>query len=113
MPPRRYSRYQYCVAALDANGRLILSDPDPFPFVALTDNVVHPVVTGDTLWGLAHLYFQPLARPSGLWWIIADFQPTPIVDPTIALEAGQTIYVPSVRTVLEQIFSASRQQTGT
>ncbi len=108
MPPRRFSRYSYSQAYADANGRLLLTDPDPFPFVALADNVVHTVNTGDTLFGIADVYFRPLARPSGLWWIVADFQPTPIYDPTVALEEGSTIYVPSVRTVLEQIFNANR-----
>lgn len=112
MPPRRYSRYQYSAGILDEVGDLILTDPDPFPFQQLADTTIHAVETGDTLWGLAHEYFQPLARPSGLYWIIADFQPVPIYDPTIALQAGQTLYIPSVRTVLEQIFSATRAQAG-
>jgi hypothetical protein len=112
VPPRRFSRYQYSAGILDAGGHLLLTDPMPFGFVALADNVVHTVESGDTLWGLAHTYFQPLARPSGLWWVIADFQPPPIYDPTVALVAGSTIYVPSVRTVLELLFNASRQQTS-
>lgn len=112
MPPRRYSRYQYSVGSLDGSGDLILSDPEPFTYVSLADTVIHTVATGDTLWGLAHLYFQPLARPSGLYWIIMDFQPVPIVDPTIALSTGQILHIPSVRTVTELIFNASRQQMG-
>lgn len=110
MPPRRYSRYSYSLGVLDAAGALILTDPEPFAYVALADNVVHTVEVGDTLWGLADLYFQPLPRPSGLWWVIADFQPVPIHDPTLALAPGTTVYIPSVRTVQEQIFSAARAQ---
>jgi hypothetical protein len=111
VPPRRFSRYQYSVATLDQSGALLLSDPEPFAYVALADNVIHTAETGDRLWFLAHRYFQPLARPSGLWWILADFQPVPIFDPTLSIPAGTTIYIPSVRTVLEQIFNANRQQT--
>lgn len=108
MPPRRFSRYSYSFAFVDPAGDLILSDAEPFGFVALADNRMHVVETGDTLFGLADRYFQPLARPSGLWWILSDFQPTPIYDPTLALEVGSTIYIPSVRTVLEQVFNSAR-----
>jgi hypothetical protein len=108
MPPRRYSRYQYTAAILDPAGDLILTDPSPFPYSPLADNVVHNVETGDTVFSLADVYFQPLARPSGLWWVIADFQPNPIQDPTIALVPGTIVYIPSVRTVLELIFNSAR-----
>jgi hypothetical protein len=111
VPPRRFSRYQYCVAALDPSGDLLLSDPEPFGYVALADNVIHTAETGDRWWFLAHRYFQPLARPSGLWWILCDFQPTPVLDPTLTIPPGTTIYIPSIRTVQEQIFNSSRQQT--
>lgn len=108
MPPRRFSRYSYSQAIQDGNGNLVLTEPTPFAFVALADNVEHVAATGDTLFRLADVYFQPLQRPSGLWWIIGDFQPTPIYDPTLLFVEGTTVYVPSVRTVLEQVFNAKR-----
>jgi hypothetical protein len=113
VPPRRYSRFQYSLGVIDPVGDFVLTDADPFAFVQLADNVEHQVETGDTLWGMAHVHFQPLARPSGLWWIIADFQPVRIYDPTVTLVVGSTLYIPSVRTVLERIFNAKRQQAST
>jgi hypothetical protein len=82
----------------------------PYRLRALSDNRQHIVKEGDTLFSLAGRYFAPLPRPAGLWWVIADFQPDPIHDPTLALEVGRVLVVPSVRTVVEEVFSEKRRQ---
>ena len=110
MPPRRYSRYTFCQALLDDDERLFLSDREPYRFRALPDNRQHVVKEGETLFSLAGRYFAPLPRPAGLWWIIADFQPDPVLDPTLALGVGSVVVVPSTRTVVEEIFSEKRRQ---
>jgi hypothetical protein len=53
------------------------------------------------------------ARPAGLWWVIADFQPDPVHDPTLSLEPGRVLVVPSIRTVQEEIFSETRRAEAT
>jgi hypothetical protein len=110
MPPRRFSRYTFCSAVLDNEGRLFLTDREPYRFRALPDNRQHVVKEGETLFSLAGRYFAPLPRPAGLWWVIADFQPQPTHDPTLALTAGGILVVPSVRTVTEEILSEKRRQ---
>jgi hypothetical protein len=109
MPPRRFSRYTFSSAVLDDQGRLFLTDVEPYRFQSLPDNVQHVVQQGDTLFTLAALYFSPLPRPAGLWWVIADFQPDPIHDPTLALDLGRELVIPSVRTLVEEVFSESRR----
>lgn len=109
MPPRLYSRYTFSDGIIDDAGALILTEPEPFGFVDLDDNIQHVVTGGDTLFNIAALYFRGLPRPSGLWWIITDFQPTPIIDPTLAIAAGTRLWVPSLRTVTERIFDESRR----
>lgn len=110
MPPRQFSRFTFSEAAVDVDtGRLLLSEYEPFRFQTLSDNRTHVAADGDTLFTLAGHYFAPLPRPAGLYWILADFQPDPIVDPTIALVPGTTIWVPSLRTVQELIFSETRR----
>lgn len=110
MPPRRYSRYTFCSALLDEAERLHLTEREPFRFRALSDNRQHVVKEGDTLFSLAGRYFAPLPRPAGLWWVIAYFQPDPIHDPTLSLEVGRVLVVPSLRTITEEVFSERRRQ---
>jgi hypothetical protein len=113
MPPRRFSRHTFTSAVQDDAGRLVITDREPFRFRSLPDNRQHVVKEGETLFSLAGRYFATLPRPAGLWWVIADFQPDPIHDPTIALEPGRVLVIASVRTVLEEIFSERRRGEAT
>ena len=110
MPPRRFSRFTLSSAVLDDAGRLLLTEREPYRFRALADTRQHVVQQGDTLFTLAGRYFAPLPRPAGLWWVIADFQPEPIHDPTLALDLGRLLLIPSVRVITEEIFSEARRQ---
>lgn len=110
MPPQLYSRYQYCSSFADpVTGKLMLSDREPYRFAPFPDNVQHQVQGGDTLPRLAARYFAPLPDAAQLWWIIADFQEDPIFDPTILLEVGRVLAIPSLQTVLTEIFDESRR----
>lgn len=113
MPPRRFSRFTFTSALQDDAGRLVLAEREPFRFRALPDNRQHVVGDGETVFSIAGRFFDPLPRPAGLWWVIADFQPDPIHDPTLALEPGRVLLIPSVRTVLEEIFSEQRRGEAT
>lgn len=125
--PGYYSRDKYCIARYDGAGRLFLNERVPFTYRELADNRIHVSTEIDTLDSLAAKYFAPLQAntslidPCELWWIIADFQP-PVdpdedvspqpdwcYDPTLAIPPNATIYIPSVRTVFEQIFNESRR----
>ena len=114
MPPRVNSRHLHTTAQKrDGDERLFLSDPVPFRFLDLPDNRVHTVKQGDTLWTLASRYFSPLGQlpeisAATLWWVIANFQPQPIHDPTIQLVPGEQLIIPSVRTVQERILQPPR-----
>jgi len=110
MPPQLYSRYQYCASFTDpVTGKLLLTDREPFRYAPFADNRQHLVRQGDSLPKLAARYFSPIPDAALLWWIIADFQPDPIFDPTIVLEPGAALIIPSVRTVLTEIFDESRR----
>jgi hypothetical protein len=109
MPPNRFSRERFSEAILDEDGMLYLTEPEPFPYQDLPDNRVHIVVQGDTLWSLAATYYAQYDAPDQLWWILADFQPDPILDPTLALAPGRAIYVPSSRTIDEEILNEARR----
>ena len=109
MPPNIFSRYSFSAAIEDSAGRQILTRREAIRFERRSDNRNHLVNDGDTLYNLASRFFKRFSnRPAGLWWIIADFQPTPIHDPTIRLAAGSVIVVPSVRYVIEVVFNEGR-----
>lgn len=109
MPARLYSRHTFTRIHTDDEGARFSSERVPFRFRELADNRIVVASGGDTLFSLAGKMFVPLPRPAGLWWVIGDFQPTPIHDPTIQLGAGQTIVVPSVRVVQELILGQTRR----
>lgn len=110
MPPRLHSRFMFETATEDEDGDLLLSEPEPFRYLALRDNRAHVVGVGDTLWNLAARYFRGIPDPAQLWWVIADFQPEPLLDPTITLVEGSTLIIPSVATVVSRLFSEDRRK---
>ena len=113
MPPQRFSMHESTFGIRDEEGRLFLTDREPFRFRPLPDNRVHQVKEGETLFSLAGRFFRPRPRSAGFWWVIADFQPDdPIHDPTVPLEVGRTLFIPSARTLEEEILNESRRRSA-
>lgn len=106
----RFSPYRFSESYQDAEGRTFLSPRRPFRFRDYADNRRHIVVDGDRLWFIARKFFASIETPSRLWWVIADFQPDPIHDPTIALDAGRLLFVPSTTVLLTEILSEVRKK---
>lgn len=103
------SRYRYVLGYQEGN-YTFLDEREPVAYSEQPDNRYHRVKEGDTWWGLAHRYFDGFPRKCGLWWILVDFQPDPIVDPTIALIPGQILVIPSARFVRDEVFSSKRRR---
>lgn len=120
MPPRQFSRHSFTLQFDDNSTpkRVLLADRGKFRFLDLPDNIIHPVVQNDTLHRLAARYYSVLSdppefSPAELWWVIADFQPKPIHDPTILLAPGSQLVVPSLRTVQDKILNPEfRRRAG-
>ena len=110
MPMFAWSRYRYCTVYEDTEGRQFLDEREPFRYSDEPDNIYHQVRDGDTWWGLAHRYFDGIPRSCGLWWLLCEFQPQPVIDPTIVPVAGSVIVVPSMRLVRTKVFSEGRKQ---
>ena len=109
-PPTKLSRHRFSRGLRDEQGREYLTDRPVFGYRDLPDNVPHVVQEGDTLWGLAARYFAGVEGAALLWWVVADFQPEPISDPTLALVPGEVVVVPSVATLLTRILVEGRKQ---
>jgi hypothetical protein len=112
MPPQTGSRFGFCLGVLDERGRRFLTEREPYRYRPLPDNRVHRVVDGDTIFDLAGRYFAPLPRACGYWWAIADFQPDPILDPTLALETGRAIVIPATRVLSDVILGEGRRRVA-
>ncbi len=110
MAVTEWSRYRYCVEYTDDDGNRYLDEREPFRYVENRNNRYHTVEAGETWWGLAHLYFAGVPRPSGLWWLLCEFQPQPVIDPTIRLEAGSIVIVPSLQMLRIDVFSEERRK---
>lgn len=104
-----HSRHSFCEMWSDSQSRLFLDARRPYRYRAFTDNLIHTVEQGETIWTIAGKHFRPHERAAGLWWVVADFQPLPIHDPTIRLTPGMQLVLPSLRTVVEIILNENRQ----
>lgn len=110
MPPQRLSRHILTTGLTDEDNKVFLADRVPFRFVELADNRKHTVKEGDSIFNIAGRYFAPLSRPAGFFWVVADFQPDPIIDPTLKLQNQRTLFVPSIRTMVELILNEDRRE---
>ncbi len=110
MAPHTGSRHTFTLGVRDESGSLFLTEREPYGFRAQSDTREHLVAQGDTLFGLAGRYFASLPRACGFWWVIADFQPDPIVDPTLELTVGRLLLIPSLRVLTDVILSEQRRR---
>ena len=109
MAPGEWSRYLFCWGLKDDQGRVGLSEREPFGYQELPDNRYYTVAGGDTLFTIAERAFPSIPRACGLFWVIADFQPEPIYDATLALDVGRELVIPSEDTVKTLIFDERRR----
>lgn len=108
MAPRAGSRHSFALGISDERGYRFLTEREPYRYQEHSDNRTHVVAQGDTLEGLAGRYFAPQPRACGFWWVLADYQPDPIVDPTLELEVGRRLIVPSLRVLTDVVLSEAR-----
>lgn len=110
MPLWPGSRYSKCLVYQTSHGETYLGEREPYRFVEHADNRRHQVALGDTLFTLAGQYFAPLPRACGFWWAIADFQPDPIIDPTLELTVGRIMFIPALRVLTDIILTQTPGQ---
>lgn len=101
------SRYRFSEVMQDSDGVAYLSDREPFGYRDRPDNIPHVVQHGDTLEDLAKFYYWNLNEDADqLWWVIADFQPDPIINPFRPLTAGKLLILPAPEFVSSEILGA-------
>lgn len=96
----RYKHTELRVSHPDEETRFIYyGSRESLAYQSDSENVMHIVVAGDTLQNLAAKYFDGFQTPANLWWIIAEYQNPPIFDPTLRLNPGSILIIPSVTMV--------------
>lgn len=96
-------RYQLADVIKDEDGYIYVDLRARLEFQESSDDILHISTEGETLHTLANRYYQGSPNPASLWWAIADYQPEPIQDPTVALAAGRIIIIPSGAAVQEAV----------
>jgi len=112
VPPTETSAGRFSSAIQADEGDVILTDPEPYLYRVLGDNIEHVVTDGDTPERLA---FAEYGR-ADYAYVIRNFQrsatgePQPVVDTTIGLEPGSVVVMPSRRTLFEEILNENRRK---
>lgn len=97
MTPDRLSRYAKTnVLLIEATGVTLLAGRSIQPFRTEPDNLLHRVTGGETLHQIAETAYG-FPGAANLWWLIADYQDPPILDPTVQLEGGALLVIPPLR----------------
>ena len=113
MPPLRNTRYEYTSPLINTAGQKFLTDRVPLRFVESPDTIVHVVQEGERMEDIAHRYYgrfeKDIIPAASYAWIIRDFQPVPIIDPTLRLKGGTAIYIPSKAFIAQRVFDPRRR----
>ena len=96
MPAQPNSRYRTARRFIDDKNRRFIGVRRNVQYVDDPGNRIHIVKRGETLESIAHKRLPGFGgRSSDLYWILAEFQPNQILDPTQRLQPGQVIVIPS------------------
>lgn len=108
--PSTLSVYRFCQAYEAPDGRKYLTDIQPFLFEEFADTREHVVVGEQRIEDVAAIHYQAYGEEAYLLaHVLAHFQPEPMLDPTVPLVAGSTVFVPSLRVIEERVFSEDRR----
>lgn len=105
-----FSAYQLSYETYDSKARLFTTEYEPYPYEDLPDNMEHTVMEGETWDDIANAYWSPIFQAGALWRFIADFQPTPVIDPFLKLQANTVVVVPSRNTLYTKILDLDRRR---
>ena len=74
---------------------------EPVRFQERDDNLTFTARKGDRLDHIAVVFY----RDPKLFWVLADYQPNPIMNPMLPLEKGRIIYGPSLERLQQEILN--------
>lgn len=79
------------------DGKTYVSLPERLPDEERDDSTTHIATGNENLLDIAVLYYGGAYRnPVDLWQVIAQFQEETIIDPSVPVEKGTVVLIPSV-----------------
>lgn len=95
------------VVSLD-DGSVVYRLPERLRYLPMDGTISHVCVNGELLWDIAVLYYgRWRSRALDLWEVLAQFQPSPILDASVPLKSGKVILVPPVEYIEEIAYGTS------
>jgi hypothetical protein len=88
------SRYHAADLLQTSEGNLRYALRKNLEYLGGEEDIPHEIIVGDTLHSLAARYYDGMGGAE-LWWAIADYQPEPIIDPTVQLTPGDILLIPA------------------
>lgn len=99
------SRYAGCERFLDvregANNTMFFGRRDRFVYRDHINNRYHIVSEGETYAVIAAQYFAHVYEAARMWWVVCDYQPIPIIDPTVKPAGGTVLIIPPNELLLD------------
>ena len=91
-----YGLERHGEAYVNDDGEVHLSLPERLPFEERDDTEIHIVQGEETLLDIAAQHYRRTFRnPVDLWQVIAEFQEHTIIDPSVPLDKGMIVLIPS------------------
>lgn len=84
------------------DGKLYVSLPERVPYLGEDGAIPHICTGNENLLDISLAYFRGLYQdPVSKWWIIAQAQDDPVVDPLVPLKKGTILMIPSISFIEE------------
>lgn len=108
MPPGVQSRY-LGAELHNLDGKLYLGQREPLLFDPDLAQRAVMVARHDTLQTLAAKFIGAPQFDTPFWWLVAEFSHPPVLDPTVPLTPGTTVYIPSRDRALAELLDPDRK----
>ena len=106
------SRYAAAEIFIEADGRTSTGLPPPVYYVDRADTIVYRADVGDSWARIASRHYRGIhRRPEHLWWVLCNFQPQPVLDPTVPPQPGDLVHVPAPGFVQAEILLPIQERT--
>uniref|UniRef100_A0A6H1Z9L9 Uncharacterized protein n=1 Tax=viral metagenome TaxID=1070528 RepID=A0A6H1Z9L9_9ZZZZ len=84
------------------DGKLYVSLPERLPFDGGDDGIPHVCTGNENVLDICLAYFRGIYQdPVDKWWIVAQAQNDPVVDPLVPLRKGTILVIPSISYIEE------------